>query len=130
MQVINFDLGSSLLQNPAGTPSLGATVPGTYVSKNLQNIGRRGVKLFINVSAAAGTYLTVTIQGIDLISGLAYPLLTSAALGVGQTTLTIYPGIASVANQSLDDILPTTWNVSCVVATGNVTATIGGSLIV
>lgn len=135
MQPVNFDLGSSLLQNPAGTPVPSVAVAGTFVSADLKNDVRRGLKLVIDITAIAGTSptVTVTIQGKDPVSGKYYTLLASAALAAtGTTTLTIYPGIATVANASVDDVLPATWRISVVVGgTGpSATMTIGGSLLV
>lgn len=44
--------------------------------------------------------------------------------------LTVYPGVAAVANVSANDVLPKTFQIQAVVAVGgNVTATIGASLI-
>lgn len=131
MQPINFDLGSSLLQNPAGSPVNGSVAPGTYVSADLKNDCRRGVKLVIDITANAGAFtFLVTIQGKDPISGKYYTILASASLTAqGTTTLTVYPGEATQAGVSQSDILPATWRVSVAIGTSNVTATIGGSLI-
>lgn len=130
MQTVNFDILQNLLVDATGKPATGSLAAGTYVSADQQNLGRRGLKLVIDAPGGTGT-IQVTIQGKDLLSGKYYTILASAALAVGTTTvLTVYPGAPVAANLSANDVLPTTWRVSVVIATNPVTATVGGSEIV
>lgn len=119
----NFEIVSSLF--PAS-----AQVPGTYASTDQKNWLHKGIQLVIDITANGGTgTLTVTIEGRDPVTGKYYTLLASSALAaVATTTLTVYPSVAATANVSAPNVLPTTWRVKGVVATNNVTATIGASL--
>ncbi len=131
--LVSFDVAKSLVIAPAG--GLGLVNPGigTYTSSPHQNLGRRGVKLVIDITAiSGGATLTVTLRGRDPVSGKAYTILASAALAaVATTVLTVYPAVAVTANVSANDVLPATWDVTAAVATaGTVTATIGASLLV
>lgn len=129
MQPVNFDLTKSLLQNPPGT-AVASAAPNTYVSEDMENLGRRGLKLTIDITNINGATVTVTIQGKDKVSGKYYTLLASAALVAnGTTTLTVYPGETAAANLVANDILPATWRVSVVIATATPTLTIGGAVI-
>jgi len=129
MQSVNVGISQNLLQNPTGTPATGSLPAATYVSADQQNLGRKGIKVFVNITAGAGT-LTVTIQGKDPNSGTYYTILASAALsGNGMTVLTVYPAAPATANLSANDVLPDTWRISAVVGTNPVTATIGASVI-
>lgn len=99
----------------------------------LDNAFWSGLQLGVNITAITGTTpsLTVIIEGQDDVSGVWYPLLTSAALNAtGFTLLTLFPSVTVVANVSASQVLPTTWRVRYVIAgtTPAVTATIGASL--
>ncbi len=69
--------------------------------------GGAGLRVFINVTAAADTpSITAKIQGVSPV-GTYYDLLTSAAItGTGLTVLTVYPGMAVVSNQSVSQPAP------------------------
>jgi hypothetical protein len=133
---VNIDIGQSLLQSAPGTPV--ATVgpaTGTLPSADQQNLGRRGVKVVVDITAISGVgaSLTVKIRGRDLVSGKYYDILVSAALAaVATTVLTVYPGAPTSANVSANDVLPATWRIEAVVAgtTPSITATIGASEVV
>lgn len=82
------------------------------VSSSVQtNPYGRGLKVFINaVSASVGSF-TVTVQGVS--SGIGYTVLTSAAIiAPGLTVLTVYPGVAAVANVSGSDVIPRQFQVT------------------
>jgi hypothetical protein len=134
VQTVNYDIVQNLLADANKIPVVPGTsvVPGTYVSADQQNLGRRGLKLTVDITANAGAFtFTVTIQGKDPLSGKYYTLLQSAALAAnGTTILTVYPGVTPAANVAVSDVLPSTWRVSVTLATSNATATIGGSEIV
>lgn len=92
-------------------------------SDDFEQIGFKGVRLYLDVSAASGTTptLDVKIQAKDKLSG-NYIDLTGAAFAQKTTTgtdyLTIYPGIGETANEAISDLVPNTWRA---------VATIGGT---
>jgi hypothetical protein len=48
-----------------------------------------------------------------LINGVAYTILTSAALSAAAVTiLTVYPGLTAVTNVTATDVLPANWLVT------------------
>lgn len=110
--------------------TLTAQAAGTVVSTTQKNINARGLMLGINITAVTGS-LTVTVQGVDPVSGGTFTLLVSAALAaVAKTLLMIYPGATTSANVVASQPLPRSWNVSSLVTTGPVSAVISASLIV
>lgn len=72
---------------------------------------RKGLQVIINVTAIAATPSVVpTIEGYEEQAGVYYTLLTGAAItGTGLTVLTVYPGIAAVANLAVSNFLPPVW---------------------
>lgn len=75
----------------------------------LQGLQRHsGIVVVVDVSAVTSTAgVTVSVVGVDRVSGNTWPILTSAAITtVSTTALRIHPGIAVVANQSTSDVLP------------------------
>lgn len=136
MQAVNFDNAKSLFQSAPGTVAASNTIgaAGTFPTDDQTNLGRRGVKVVVDITAITGTgpTLTVKIRGKDAVSGKYYDILASAAFSAtGTNVLTVYPGIAATANAAASDVLPATWRVEAVVGgTGpSVTATIGASLL-
>lgn len=108
--------------------TLAAAAAGTYVTSDFDNPHGDAITAAVDITAVTGS-LTVTIQGKDPASGKYYTILASAALAaVATTVLRVFPGAAVTANVSANDVLPKTWRVQYVVATGPVTATIGGSI--
>ncbi len=112
-----------------------AMTPGTYNGPDAVNKTAKGIKVFVFVNsvAASGT-ITVNVQGKDPGgSGTYVTLLASAALNSASTTaptvMLIYPGAAVTTNVSANDVLPDTWRVQAVIATGTVQATISATLI-
>jgi len=109
---------------------IGSTV--TVNSADLLNPYGRGVKVFVNVTAAGTGSNIVSIQGKDPASGAYYTVLASAAIiANGLTVLTVYPGLAAVANLTANDALPRQWRV--LVTAGNVNPvnyTVGACVIV
>lgn len=119
----NFDL--TVLTSAARTASIN--------SADFVNYNSRGVIIIINVTAIAATpSITVSIDGFDTTSGMYYSLLTSAAITTVSTTiLSIAPGLNTVVNSRLSELLPRTWRVSVVNADADsITYSIGASLVV
>lgn len=91
-----------------------------------------GLHLIIDVTAEAATpALTITVDGVDRISGKTYNLITSAAIStVSTVALKIAPGITPAANVAVAMNLPPIFRVS--VAHGNAdsaTYSISGMLV-
>lgn len=79
------------------------------------NYNGRGIKLFLSTGAqgTGASTITVTLQGKDPVSGAYYTILQSAALAANAfTVLSVYPGLATTANVSANDVLPRTWRVT------------------
>jgi len=90
---------------------------------DMENRTGKGVRLFLDITAASGTTptLDVKIQGKDAISGSYYDIAGAAfaqQTTTGTADLTIYPGVAETANVSVSDIIPRDWRA---------VATIGGT---
>jgi len=103
-------------------------------SANLSNPIGRGAKIVVDITAISGTTpsLTVIVEGLDPVSGKYYTILQSAALtAIGTTVLPIFPGLAAVANVSVNDVLPNSWRVRYDIegTTPQVTATVAACLI-
>ena len=89
----------------------------------------RGLTVYVNITALTGTSptVTVTIEAYDSVSQGYVTLLESAALAAtGLTMLQIYPGIASLANESANAVLPNEWRIA--VALGGTTPAVTGSI--
>ncbi|HEY1772443.1 MAG TPA: hypothetical protein VGH91_04545 [Gammaproteobacteria bacterium] len=127
---VNFgDLGNlngALALVNAGASPINAAV------KNALNNGQpaRGIKLKIYISGApTGTTptMTVTIQGVDIVSGQKWTILASVALNAaGFTVLTVYPGAAVSSNVSANDEIPANLNIN--VAFGGTTPVFNGTI--
>lgn len=127
---VNFgDLGN--LNGQLALVNAGAS-PINAAVKNALNNGQpaRGIKVKVYVSGApTGTSptMTVTIQGVDVVSGQKWTLLASAALNsAGFTVLTIFPGEAVTANVSANDEIPANLNIN--VAFGGTTPVFNGNI--
>ena len=93
----------------------------TTNSADQTNFNRRGARFFLSVTAASGTTptLNVKIQTKDSIAG-DYVDLPGAAFtektGVTNDELTVYPGIAETANETVSDVLSRTWRAVATIA--------------
>lgn len=98
---------------------------GTIVYGPFYN-AKAALRLAVNITAIAAGSLTVTILGYDQTSGATWTMLASAALGsTGLTLLSIGPQIAASANVKAQEYAPVFYKLSCVIATGPVSYTIG-----
>ncbi len=109
---------------------VGQTV--TVASNDQTNPYGRGVKVLVNTTAIGTGSITVNIQGKDPASGQYYTILASAAITTNVANVyTVYPGLASVANISANDVLPRTWRVNVVAGNANpANYTVAASVIV
>ena len=95
----------------------------TENSSDQTNDCARGVRLFLDITAASGSSptLDVKVQTKDPVSG-NYVALTGAAFaqqtGTATLDLAVYPGIGETANRAVSDVLSSVWRV---------VATYGGS---
>lgn len=88
------------------TSAARTTSPDTY---EVQGIDRySGLVVVCDVSAVVSTpSITVSILGVDRLSGNTWTILTSPAItAVGTTALKIHPGITTTANLAASDFLP------------------------
>lgn len=109
--------------------TLTAQGAGTVTSSLIDTQQAKGCILFINITSVTGS-LTVTLNGISPNGSVSYSILASAAKSAtGLTVLRVYPGLTASANVTANDVLPITCQLSSVVATGPVTATIAMELI-
>lgn len=106
-----------------------AGVTGTQTSADQVNYNGRGVKVWFNITTF-GAALTLHIDYKDPVSGiyLQDALVSTAIAANGFTQYTIYPGIATVANVSLNDVLPRSWRVR-VTGAGTSTFTVGATVL-
>lgn len=88
-----------------------------------RSLGARGVRVFLDITAASGTTPTLDIkfQALDPVSGKAFDIPgASFAQKTGTETdaITVYPGIAETNNETVSDVLSTKFRA---------VATIGGT---
>lgn len=90
-------------------------------SPDLDNETAQNLHLVINVTAiVTAPSVTFAIQGKDPLTGVYYPILTSAAVtAVGTTVLRVGPGLTVAANLSAADFIPNAWRVAATHANGN-----------
>jgi hypothetical protein len=120
------DLGTVATLTAAGLGTVTGAVLDTHQSK--------GCLIFINVTAISGTSptLTVTLKGVDSVSGASYTILASAAINAtGMTVLRVYPGLTAAANSVANDVTPIQARIDTTIGgtTPSVTATISMALI-
>lgn len=99
---------------------LAARTAGSFAS-GIPNYNARGAKFVVDVTAASGTGgLTVLIQLEDALSGKLITLLQSALITtISTVVLTVYPGVAAVANVSANDVLPRGFRVTVTAGDGS-----------
>ena len=119
-------------ENITQTVHPSATVGATVNGSDMENRYGRGVRLYLDVTAVSGTSptLDVTFEAKDPLSGTYYTIplavFTQATAAV-EDTLSIYPGIAVVANESVNDFLPREWRAVYTIG-GSMTPTVTFSL--
>lgn len=106
---------------------------GATNSTDQTNHNNCGLHLIVNVTdvGGAGT-LTVKLQGKDPISANYYDLpgaATASLVATGTILLSLYPGIAEVANSKISGVLPRTWRAVATVGVNNVTFSVAASVI-
>ena len=102
----------------------------TYTSDPIYNPHAKGVRIFTSITddGASGT-VTTTVQCKDPVSDTWVAIggaVTAALTDTAQPSiLTIYPGIVATANVSVPHHLGSHWRLSVVVASNDVTFSIG-----
>lgn len=98
---------------PTG-PSTGATA----ASPDFNNFGYRGITLTLSATGSTGNAPTIAVklQGKDPVTEQYYDIhgaafATKSANMAAPDYLTVYPGVAETANQTVSDVLPKTWRV-------------------
>lgn len=84
-------------------------------TQEFEHRGARGLVVVVDATAVTGTpSVTVTVAGVDRVSGKTWTLLASAAItGTGTTVLKIGPGLTAAANAAVNDMLPPVFRVTC-----------------
>jgi hypothetical protein len=88
-------------------PSAARTVDPNTIE--LRDLGRvSGIAVMIDATAIVSTpSITVKIQGVDVLTGKTWDILTSTAIATAVTTvLKVRPGITPVTNVAVADIIP------------------------
>jgi hypothetical protein len=127
LQRSNTDSNTALI-------TLTAQGSGTVNSADQINVNGKGLVIGTNLTVLTAGSLTINIQGKDVVSGQYYTIASSAAIAAtGFNNLVVYPGVTPITATntvgSFSAVLPRTWRVQAVVATGPATATIGASVI-
>ena len=114
---------SGVLNIPAGATT---TQTGPDI---VSDMGARGVRVVLDMTAFGTGSVTLTIQGKDRGSGKYYTLLAGAAVVSNATfTYTVFPGATVAANVSANDCLPDIWRILCTANNANPTTyTVGWS---
>ena len=98
---------------------------------DLAEVRASGLVVVIETTAIAATpLLTVTIQGVDPVSGVTYDLLVSAVISTASTVvLRVAPQLTAAANLIADDLVPPTLRVIAVHGDADsITYSIAGAL--
>ena len=109
----------------------------TYNSEGFARGLNRGVRLYLDITTETGTAtLDVKLQGRDVASGdwVDVPgaaFAQKSAVTTDPVSLTVYPGIAETAGETVSDVLPAWWRVVAVVAGGGaaMTFSVGADLL-
>ena len=109
----------------------------TANSGDLENRTARGVRLWLNITAASGTTptLDIKLQWKDPLSGLYFDIPGAnfpQKTGTGTDDLTVYPGIAETATEAISDVIPRGWRAVATIGgtTPSFTFSLAGSYIV
>lgn len=109
----------------------------TFNSDDQPNIEGKGLALFLDITAFAGTTptLNVKVQLKDPASGKYYDLDDASfaqQIGVGTNVLIIYPGIATLANKRVSSLITGQWRLVAAIggtAGQSFTFSVGASVI-
>ena len=115
-------------QNFTALNVVGATT--TQTTQDMKNEWGCGAEIYLNVSSAGTGSITLTVQGKDPTSGTYYTVLAGAAVtSNGLVRYQIFPGAATTANVSVNDLMPYTYRLIVTANNANpVTYSVGVTL--
>lgn len=88
----------------------GSTV--TQTSPEFRNEYGCGAEIYFNMTAVGTGNVTLTVQGKDPTSLVFYTVLSGAAVATnGFIKYQIFPGAATTANVSVNDLMPFIWRI-------------------
>lgn len=101
----------------------------SLTTEDQDGAGFKGILVTIDVTSITAGGLTVKVQGKDRISAKYSDIIVSTPI-IATTTrqLKVYPGLTASTNLVVSDILPETWRVSVVAASGTATYSLGADL--
>lgn len=105
---------------------------GNQTSAAITVAGFTGARFFLDVSVPNGGSVTPKVQALDQLSGnwVDIPAAVFAAVSTTATkTMSIRPGVAETANESVADAVADTFRVIAVVATAAVTFSMSVDLV-
>lgn len=91
----------------------------TANSTDQVNYDAHGIKMHLDITASSGTTPTLDIKLQALINGVYIDIagaVFTQKTGTGTDELTVYPGIAETANESVSDVIPRTWRAVATIA--------------
>ncbi len=90
----------------------GVRASATTETYALSTRGRAGIIVILDTDTASGFSQTISVEGVDPVSGEVWTILAAAAqTAAGQKILRVRPGITAAANVAAADILPADINV-------------------
>lgn len=117
--------GANVNVAPSG-PGKSITFVGTLAAQNVSAItadatsltgGAQTATIQTQTEGVPASSLVLTISGINPATGVAYTLLTGAAVtSISTNVYRIYPGLTPAANATVSDVLPKTWTVTVTAA--------------
>ncbi len=111
-----------VLETPSVIVFSSAARTTTTNSSDVSKITGKGVKLYLDITAASGSTptLDLKVQAKDALSDKYFDIVGASfaqKVTTGQDDLVVYPGVAETANRSVSDVMTKTWRI---------VATIGG----
>lgn len=102
----------------------------TQTSPDYTNEYGCGAEVYLNVTSAGTGSITLTIQGKDPTSGTYYTVLSGAAIVANSfNKYQVFPGAATTANVSVNDLMPFKWRIIVTANNANpVTYSVGVTL--
>lgn len=85
----------------------------TPTPADISQTGPAAVVVIDVTAVGTAPSITVSIDGVDPVSGKTYSILSSAAItAVGTTRLRVHPSLPAAANDTAQDALPADWRIS------------------
>lgn len=119
-------------KNIEGTALASAARTATVSSSDITNSYGQSIHVVLDVTASASTpSITLKIEGKDSLSGKYYTILESAAVtGASTNVYRVGPGLGSVSNLAVDDVIPKTFRITMTHSDADsITYSVGYSLV-